>query len=53
MGTVINLQSWKTSHEPAETAKSTKIAFPLLMPSWPFGWFWPMAVVVTIDVFNL
>lgn len=52
MGTVVNLRSWKTLHPVSETQKSTKISFPMLVPSWPYGWFLPIAVVVTVDLFN-
>lgn len=53
MGTVVDLKLWKMEHILKEDKKEFKISFPIFIPSWPFGWLCPIALTVTVDLFNL
>ena len=44
---IIDFRAWRREHRAPET---TTISFPVLLPTWPWGWLQPMLLEVNVGV---
>lgn len=43
---IVDLRAWRREHRPLE---HSLVKFPLLLPTWPWGWLLPVLIEMTIQ----